>query len=104
MADHTAAEVIAAIDIVAEIPDVGRLRSVLRTMRVRLEQRAEHDEAIGRAFLHRYGEMVAAGPDAIPAEVGWLIRAAVESTGATITEPVVDAELADNTAEEPTRD
>lgn len=103
MADHTAAEVLAALDIVTGLPGAVRLRAALANMRDRVEQRAEHDEAIGRAFLHRYGAMVAAGPDAVPAEVGALIRAAVETTGATITEPP-RADKADDDAEERDRD
>ncbi|MGW6699617.1 hypothetical protein [Nocardia sp. NPDC055049] len=100
MANHTAAEVLAAIDIVTGLPDTGRLRAALANLRDRIEQRAEHDQAIGHAFLDRYGAMVAAGPDAVPAEVGALIRAAVEKTGSTITEPTVADEAADGTYRE----
>lgn len=96
MADHTAAEVLAAIDIVTGLPDTGRLRAVLRTARRRIEQRADQDRAIGAAFAVRRPDQ------ATYEEWGALIRAAIESTGATITEPVVDAELA--TEEDAARD
>lgn len=91
MADYTAAEVLAAIDIVSEMPDTGRLRSVLRTARRRIEQRIEHDQALGEAFARA---AVPEWRDLPLTEVGALIRAAVEATGATITEPIVDAEVA----------
>lgn len=82
MADHTAAEVLAAIEIVSEMPDIGRLHSVLRTMRARIEQRIEHDEAIGLAYLRQCVDR-----DPNPEDVGAAIRRAVEATGATITDP-----------------
>lgn len=91
MADHTAAEVLAAIDIVLDLPNANRMRGPLMDARVRIEQRAEHDEAIGRAFIHEYRSLE---KDAEFVNVGALIRAAVEKTGATITEPprAVEAE------------
>lgn len=88
MADHTAAEVLAAIDIVAEVPDIGLMRVSLGDLRARLEQRVEHDRAIGLAYgrsAHLYLEGEPIPED--PANLGALIRAAVEATGATITEP-----------------
>lgn len=95
MAD-TAADQLAAIDTVtALLAADGRhigTQVALDGLRRRIMQRAEHDQEIGKAFLRRYGAMVAAGPDAVPAEVGALIRAAVEKTGATITEPPRPAE------------
>ncbi|MBF6213734.1 hypothetical protein IU487_22210 [Nocardia puris] len=80
----TAAEKLAAIDIVLAAPDIGPLRVPLGGLRARIEQRVEHDRAIGLAYSRcaRRGD----APDD-PATLGALIRAAVESTGATITDP-----------------
>lgn len=98
MADHTAAEQLAAIDIVAALLDTGgthnaRVAASLSTIRRRVEQRNEHDRAIGRAINP---ERIVGTP---PETIGAAIRAAVESTGAIITEPIVDAELAADTTE-----
>lgn len=99
----TAADYLAAIDTVAglislDAPTDRRVLAQLRTLRDRIELRASQDEAIGRAFLHGYGAMASDVPVLSPAEVGALIRSAVESTGATITDPPRTDECA--TAEE----
>lgn len=83
MADHTATEMLAAIDIVSVLPDIGRLSAVLGRARSRIEQRIKHDEAIGLAYLREHLDR-----DPNPEDVGAAIRKAVESTGATITEPL----------------
>jgi hypothetical protein len=102
VADHTAAEQLAAIDIVAALLDTGgthnaRVAASLSTMRRRIEQRSEQDRVLGAAF----------NPDRFvgtpPETIGAAIRAAVERTGAIITEPIVVAELGDNTTEESNR-
>ncbi|MFD3748359.1 hypothetical protein [Nocardia sp. NPDC058633] len=95
MADHTAAEQLAAIDIVAQLvndePYDGLARP-LELLAAHITQRREHDHEIGVAFnrgVHSTGQ----GRN--PAELGALIRAAVESTGSTITPPIVDGEIAE---------
>lgn len=98
VADHTAAEKLAAIDIVAGLLDTGgthnaRMAASLRTIRRRVEKRNEQDRAIGAALNP---ERFIGTP---PETIGAAIRAAVESTGAAITEPILDAELADDAAE-----
>ncbi|MGW6698826.1 hypothetical protein [Nocardia sp. NPDC055049] len=95
MAEHTAAEQLAAIDIVAALLDTGgthnaRVAASLSTIRRRIEQRSEQDRAVGAAFNP---ERFVGTP---PETIGAAIRAAVEKTGAIITEPIVDAELAED--------
>ncbi|MBW0270762.1 hypothetical protein ATM97_07010 [Nocardia sp. MH4] len=98
MADHTAAEVLAALDIVTGLPDTRRLRAALASLRDRVVQRADQDRAIGAAFAARRPD------EATHEEWGALIRAAVEATGATITEPPPRAvEAADEITEEADR-
>lgn len=85
MADHTAAEVLAAIDIVAELlgdtPSTVGMQRALERLAARVTERQLHDREIGAAFATRR-------PDtATHEEWGALIRAAVEATGATITDP-----------------
>lgn len=88
MADHTAAERLAAIDVVLSLPNANRMRGPLMDARARIERRVEHDRAIGLAYGRRAGLYIDGEP--LPedtANLGALIRAAVESTGATITDP-----------------
>jgi hypothetical protein len=89
VADHTAAEQLAAIDIVTNLlaADGKHIGSqvALDSLRRRITERANHDRDIGKAFKDRFGALVA-GPVSAD-EFGRFIRAAVESTGATIAEP-----------------
>ncbi|MEU3013392.1 hypothetical protein [Nocardia asteroides] len=98
MAD-TAADQLAAIDTVANLLDHEnapdrRALAQLRTLRARIEQRAAQDEAVGREFMARYRSLGYSDP---PLDiVGAAVRAAVEATGATITDPPPAPECADD--------
>ncbi|WP_328439156.1 hypothetical protein [Nocardia puris] len=86
----TAAEQLAAIDTVLEMlsPNRRNLMSELRGIRERIAARLDLERRIGLAYgrsanLYLDGEPTPEDP----ANLGALIRAAVESTGATITDP-----------------
>lgn len=101
MADRTAAEQLAAIDTVAELlgdtPSTVGMQRALERLAARVTERQLHDREIGAAFATRR-------PDtATHEEWGALIRAAVEATGATITEPPRAVEAADEITEEADR-
>ncbi len=88
MPDHTAADRLAAIDIVLSLPNANRMRGPLMDARARIERRVEHDRAIGLAYGRRAGLYL--DGESLPedmADLGALIRSAVESTGSTITDP-----------------
>lgn len=92
----TATDQLAAIDTVVDLLDQDsatdrRALYQLRTLRRRIEARAAQDEAIGRVFAEAH-----AIDSSTAAAWGAGIRAAVEATGATITEPPTAPDCADD--------